>query len=245
MPVPPALAFLKKISFIRYLKHLVFRISLLLKTSASWVVVLTFLADEIFTRRSIKRFDQDKRDFKAGLTSYKFTEDWFTVNIPFWLLTIEEYRLQSKPAIEVLEIGSWEGSQELVDFGALSTGETNFNSNLLDYKNRLTKFKGSSFSFFNSTPGDKKYDFIYVDGAHYCDDVLVDALKSFDLLKVGGIIIFDDYLWSYYSRAIDNPAGAINLFLRLKKGLYKVVHVYDQIIIEKTAEHKASIRQKG
>jgi hypothetical protein len=95
MPVPPALAFLKKIPFIRYLKDLVFRVLLLLKTSASWVVVFTFLVDGIFTRRSIKRFDQNKRDFKAGLSSYKFTEDWFTVNIPFWLLTIEEYKLHT------------------------------------------------------------------------------------------------------------------------------------------------------
>jgi predicted O-methyltransferase YrrM len=204
--------------------------------------------------------------FYSATTKNISTAHWYIIAPPFSCLTY--IGTEGKPAIEALEIGSWEGcsslfllqtlpktritcvdmwegSQELVDFGALSTGETNFDSNLLEYKKQLTKFKGSSFSFFNSTPGDKKYDFIYVDGAHYCDDVLVDALKSFDLLKVGGIIIFDDYLWSYYSRAIDNPAGAINLFLRLKKGLYKIVHVYDQIIIEKTGEHKASMRQKG
>jgi hypothetical protein len=106
----------------------------------------TFFADEIFTRRSIKRFDQSKCDFKVGLLSYKYMEDWFTVNIPFWLLMIEEYGLQTKPTIDVLGIGGWEGcsslfllqtlqntkitcvgmwegSQQLVDFGALGTGK--------------------------------------------------------------------------------------------------------------------------
>lgn len=43
--------------------------------------------------------------------------------------------------------------------------------------------------------GENKFDFIYVDGLHLSQDVLYDALLSFDLLKVGGILIFDDYLW--------------------------------------------------
>ena len=37
------------------------------------------------------------------------------------------------------------------------------------------------------------------------------------MLKVGGVMILDDYLWIYYDREIDNPAGVINSFLRLKR----------------------------
>jgi len=29
-------------------------------------------------------------------------------------------------------------------------------------------------------------------------------------------MIFDDYLWQYYPKDIDNPAAAINCFLKLK-----------------------------
>ena len=47
-------------------------------------------------------------------------------------------------------------------------------------------------------------------------------------------MIFDDYFWRYYPRAIDNPAAAINVFLKFKKGSYKIVRLYWQIIIEKT-----------
>jgi predicted O-methyltransferase YrrM len=40
------------------------------------------------------------------------------------------------------------------------------------------------------------FDMIYVDGSHQAPDVLTDAVLSFHLLAVGGILIFDDYLWS-------------------------------------------------
>lgn len=40
------------------------------------------------------------------------------------------------------------------------------------------------------------FDFIYVDGSHEAPDVLFDALLAHRLVKVGGVIAFDDYLWS-------------------------------------------------
>lgn len=39
------------------------------------------------------------------------------------------------------------------------------------------------------------FDFIYIDGSHQAADVLYDAVAAFRLLKVGGIMGFDDYLW--------------------------------------------------
>ena len=39
------------------------------------------------------------------------------------------------------------------------------------------------------------FDFIYIDGSHQAPDVLFDALLGFELLKIGGVIAFDDYLW--------------------------------------------------
>lgn len=39
------------------------------------------------------------------------------------------------------------------------------------------------------------FDFVYVDGSHQAPDVLSDAVLGFKLLKVGGIMAFDDYLW--------------------------------------------------
>lgn len=39
------------------------------------------------------------------------------------------------------------------------------------------------------------YDFIYIDGSHKADDTFVDAYYAHRLLKDGGLLIFDDYLW--------------------------------------------------
>jgi predicted O-methyltransferase YrrM len=39
------------------------------------------------------------------------------------------------------------------------------------------------------------FDLVYVDGSHQAKDVLCDAVMAFQLLRVGGLMIFDDYLW--------------------------------------------------
>ena len=39
------------------------------------------------------------------------------------------------------------------------------------------------------------FDFAYIDGSHTAYDVLQDAILVHPLLKVGGIIIFDDFGW--------------------------------------------------
>lgn len=40
-----------------------------------------------------------------------------------------------------------------------------------------------------------QFDFIYVDGSHQAADVLLDASMAFRLLRVGGVMVLDDYLW--------------------------------------------------
>ena len=42
---------------------------------------------------------------------------------------------------------------------------------------------------------DDFFDIIYIDGNHEPEYVLEDAVLSFRKLKVGGILIFDDYGW--------------------------------------------------
>ena len=39
------------------------------------------------------------------------------------------------------------------------------------------------------------FDFIYIDGSHQAPDVLLDAILGFELLRKGGVMAFDDYLW--------------------------------------------------
>ena len=59
------------------------------------------------------------------------------------------------------------------------------------------------------------FDFIYVDGSHETTDTLCDLVLSMRMLKKGGMMIVDDYLW--YIDAQDNfrPKLAIDAFVNL------------------------------
>ncbi|MBL7003783.1 MAG: class I SAM-dependent methyltransferase [Gammaproteobacteria bacterium] len=228
-------------------------------------VLYSLLFGKFNKGRITKPYLSEQHKFRGLLLQLNLSNDWFTNNIPFWLYAFNKYNLKEKKKLNILEIGSWEGlssyfilhslpnanltcvdtwegadehkSGDAATKDALSKIETSFDKNLLPFKNRLTKYKSTSFSFFNDNPKEKIFDMVYIDGSHHCDDVIIDAIKSFQMLKVGGIMIFDDYLWQYYPRDIDNPAAAINVFLKLKEGSYKVVRVYYQLIIEKISDN--------
>ena len=56
---------------------------------------------------------------------------------------------------------------------------------------------------------------IYIDASHYAVDVVTDAVLSFKLLKAGGILIFDDYLWAGDENIIYYPKIAIDSFTNI------------------------------
>ncbi len=63
------------------------------------------------------------------------------------------------------------------------------------------------------------FDLIYVDGSHLAADVLQDAVLGFRLLRRGGLLIFDDYLWIGDPNAPVDPYAipkvAIDAFINL------------------------------
>jgi predicted O-methyltransferase YrrM len=82
------------------------------------------------------------------------------------------------------------------------------------------------------------YDFIYIDGSHKAADVLEDAVLSFRLLKVGGLLIFDDYAWNGGGPTeFDNPRRGIDAFYHAYGNQLKQAHVSYQAIFERTAPH--------
>ncbi len=84
-------------------------------------------------------------------------------------------------------------------------------------------------------------DFIYVDGSHQAPDVLCDAVLAFRLLKVGGHLVFDDYLWSERLPAgqdpIRCPKPAIDAFTTLYCRKLQILEApLWQIYVRKTAD---------
>lgn len=63
------------------------------------------------------------------------------------------------------------------------------------------------------------FDFIYIDGSHQAPDVLTDAILAFQLLRIGGVIAFDDYLWSEHAvlqrDPLRSPKIAIDAFTNI------------------------------
>ncbi len=59
-----------------------------------------------------------------------------------------------------------------------------------------------------------RFAFVYIDGCHEGANVLDDAVLSFWLLRPGGLLCFDDYLWQNDRRG-HLPREAIDAFLGL------------------------------
>tara|TARA_B100001250_G_C19680136_1_gene735461 strand:+ start:57 stop:680 length:624 start_codon:yes stop_codon:yes gene_type:complete len=110
---------------------------------------------------------------------------------------------------EIFCVDTWEGGVEHEKMDAKSISmkhvEKRFDKNIeiaiKEAKSNVNikKIKArSDDALINLLSEGKKnyFDFIYVDGSHQAPDVLLDAILSFKLLRVGGVIAFDDYLWN-------------------------------------------------
>ena len=70
-----------------------------------------------------------------------------------------------------------------------------FKRNVSKYEEKVKIHRGMSGDILKSDFEKDTFDFIYIDGSHTAYDVLQDAILAHSLLKVGGIIIFDDFGW--------------------------------------------------
>ncbi len=78
------------------------------------------------------------------------------------------------------------------------------------------------------------FDIIYIDACHRADCVLSDAVLSFELLKDGGILIFDDYNWEEQRFPVEKrPQTAIDSFITTYRNYIEVVHHGYQVVIKK------------
>lgn len=149
-------------------------------------------------------------------------------------------KLAKTKEIEVHCIDTWEGGVEHNDGGSsqpdMSAVENRFHHNTKiaikksNHKIELFVHKGFSDLALSKLLADNKkgyFDFIYVDGSHQAPDVLLDALLSFRLLKVGGLIVFDDYLWqeelSNGTDPIRCPKTAIDAFTNIYCRKIKII----------------------
>lgn len=145
---------------------------------------------------------------------YRLAKNWFS------FIDLDEYKV--KP-INYLEIGTfyganllsvantygshkdsklycvdpWEDYDDYPEYkNKQDTIYKTFLTNIEDSgkKNKIVVNRGYSNNVI-PTFQDNFFDIIYIDGNHEPEYVLEDAVLSFRKLKIGGIMIFDDYGW--------------------------------------------------
>lgn len=79
----------------------------------------------------------------------------------------------------------------------------------------------------------REFDLIYVDGSHCSDAVLADATMAFGLLKSGGFMIFDDYLWRESLDVLDHPKMSIDAFVNMFQKHISIGMINYQYVIQK------------
>jgi len=78
-------------------------------------------------------------------------------------------------------------------------------------------------------------DFIYVDAAHDAINVLRDSVLAWDALKIGGVLIWDDYEWTVMPDPLDCPRIAIDAFLAIYCRQIEVLGKGWQVAVRKLA----------
>jgi predicted O-methyltransferase YrrM len=167
---------------------------------------------------------------------YQFTQDWFSHNIP----GLQDMMKMLPDNKLFLEVGSYEGRSTcwflengLADDGVIfcyDTWEGSEEHSDVQRSDLFLKFMHNTELSKKSTQsvytfmGDSRetirrqtalFDFVYIDGSHQAPDVLMDACLTFRMLKPGGIMVFDDYLWKDVPGVLHQPKIAIDTFVNI------------------------------
>ncbi len=169
-----------------------------------------------------------------------------------WVKTADEHEENWRAwtgdivAHAILEIGSFEGRSALLwhkihpegvitcvdPFGGENYGdsyEATFDENTKDLP--LIKSRGLSEEVLPLLSAG--YDVVYIDGDHHADAARRDGELAWPLLRVGGIMIFDDY--ELESLPDHKPGPGIDAFLESIKGKFELIAKGWQIAIRKDA----------
>tara|TARA_X000000950_G_C13810566_1_gene617432 strand:+ start:639 stop:1334 length:696 start_codon:yes stop_codon:yes gene_type:complete len=224
------------------------KIQFLVQSKAIFNIYSVFLINKIKNIFIKKKIKNKKREHQNFLKNKNITHDFFSSHAYNFFEVLKKFN-----SFTYLEIGSFEGNSAIYiaqnfpnsqihcvdnwvgteEYGNLkfSNVEKNFDQNIINYKN-IIKYKQTSDDFFIINK--KQFDVIYIDGYHKGSQVLKDFKNSWKVLKTGGIIIFDDYIWKFFDKIEDNPCYAINIYLRIIKNNIKIMNVSNsQLYIRK------------
>ena len=100
---------------------------------------------------------------------------------------------------------------------------------------KLKVRKMTSDEFFNSDEGRQGFNFIYIDGNHEAAQVLKDGLNAIYRVGVGGIVAFDDYLWTLGKGLWADPKPAIDAIYYCHSNKFQIIDKGQQIWLKRTS----------
>lgn len=207
-----------------------------------------------FEERIILAEPQEKGDPYKRPYAFNDNNDWFTHKLPSWQVALEG--LAGKPNLNYLEVGVYEGRSVLwmlenilTDPSSTVTGIDIFyemdgtyseslkqrylgNIEMAGAADRTTTLVGWSQEKLRELPL-YHYDVVYVDASHRAPQVLEDLILVHRLLKVGGILILDDYRHWMHRPPMTRPKAAMDAFLRFYANQYEILHIDYQVILRK------------
>ena len=165
----------------------------------------------------------------AGKFSLRFLQiGAFTGNASVWL--VDNVLTQKNSVLE--DVDTWSGSdeEEHKEMDWLDVERT-YDSRIA-FRPNVIKYKMDSKEFLRSVE-EPTYDFIYIDGDHTAEGVLQDAVLAWRLLKPGGIMAFDDYLWEDPRGVEFQPGWSIDTFVGAVKDESEVLLSNSQVWLRK------------
>ena len=133
------------------------------------------------------------------------------------------------------DVDTWQGSEDINDIDFCEV-ERVYDEQTAPFAAHHAKHKLRSDEFLRSLPIVPLYDFAYIDGDHTAVGCLEDAVGSWQRLKVGGSLAFDDYAWrDRLGRPLHAPYPAINAFMSLYSDRCELVGNGAQLWLRRTA----------
>lgn len=215
--------------------------------------LLGVYADSLESKRRLDRYYAAEMEaFRASVVKQgQFTGDFFSWNISHLIPLLAEFKDRGS---RILEIGSYEGMSLVFFFQHLAPevitcidpyvnlaeAEQRFLGNMARFADakRIQRLKLPSWSGLGRLLEDgqvESYDIVYVDGSHHAHDVMLDSILAWRLLRPGGIMLHDDYLWKQRDDPLQQPMIAVNAFLELVAGQYELLYLGYQIAFRKLA----------
>ena len=214
---------------------------------------LHYYKSKALKKRCKKDYASQKKIFEQKLDNKNFSQKWFLNNFEIFTFFLPK---DKSLKFDYLEVGCYEG---LSSFYVLSEYKSvnaffldiwdmpNSNSKTLSHNFGLIekafdqnlsgfdfkKMKNDSvISMRKLLKENVHFDFIYIDGSHNGEDILSDAIEAFKILKVNGLMFFDDFLQHDDNRILQSYVG-IDKFLSLYSDYLKIEYFQNNLVVRK------------